>query len=164
MTTRDFAKHAQNPDFYVELFYDPVAKLMRHASQSFNEKSLALRGHLEEHKGPKIGSYQVDPSAKKINKEHGVIPADELSHMVKALTAYDPQGYSNLALTETNVGERAYYVSLDEQKASQIPLTLENVADAVRLIKQKESLKALVQDDKAVQPLSAQQGPSPSNP
>lgn len=149
MATHDFAKSAKDPDIQVTLFYAPKTKLVSSARNSMDKDSIVLAGYSG--KIPFTNSYQVDPSAKKINKEAHILPVDELAGLVKAMTKYDPRGFSHqLELKETNLLGHEYYVSLaNNGKVSGVILTSENVDQAINLIKRKESIQALVQNGKS---------------
>jgi hypothetical protein len=150
MATRDFARSAEKSNFTIDLYYNPDTKTVSHAHNSATPKSVIFQGTNEGSLRPITSSYQVDPSAKKINTQRYVLPADELVPMVTAITSYDPKGYSyKLAITETDMVGREYYVSLAKPHGAQILLTVDNVAEAVRLMKDKESIKKLGVSDES---------------
>ena len=144
MASRNFAESAKNPDFNAKLFYDPTLKQIHSAQCVLDEKSVLLAGYIG--KKNLTATYQVDPAARKINKETHVIPVDELADIVKAMTRRDREGSSTkLAIKETDLGGREYYVSLAAGTSTETILTNDNVGEAIRLIKQKESIKGLAQ-------------------
>jgi hypothetical protein len=167
MATRDFARTAEKKDFHPDLFYDPDSKKIVRSHQASSPKAIRLAGSFEDRTDAIIISYQVAPSARKINKNDFIIPPDELAGLVKAITKYDPrEGAHRVILKETNVSGRGYYISLEgpgtetSLRAMRVALNSENIDAAIRLIKKGDSIRELIHQHQRDSKPSGTDGPA----